>query len=1029
MFEATFERIGSFSARNSGKVIIFWIVLLLVLSPFASLLFSQTSYDIGSSIAPPNAMSTTADNIQSAYFGGSGSGNSSNQSMVIVTTGTDLNQNSAVLALLNSQRNVNSTLSRQGITANFTSIIGVENSTLSGVAQLAWVYTNGTYPIVQSLNTQSYQINGTLNALSGIMFGAASTYLNTYQTYPDRNASYNATVQFVSSPSFPSTLQPIGIIFVNSFTQFLNQTSVDVQNATLAVNEAVTSPTSQFYFLQQSASAPLYNMSYSINQNFTLLDFLANPNGFSSLFNQNFTKNYTTSFLLTQLSNQTQIMNFTRDQLYLTLPELVNISYGTGNQMALFQLNDTVDGIVTNSTVQYFRGSPVVSINVATIYNFVQAINQSENPNLTAYSFLVGGSFSIYPAVPAAYVFHQFVGYDNSTVITILTTDANLTASQVDQVGNEYHLQLSPLGKTAYYIAGSSALSNQLASESLTGMVRALVIGIVLSVIIVGVFFRSPVAAFLPLAVFGMSAAISLSLNALLYKYVLHGSISFITPTLLLILLLGLSSDDVVYIMSRYRKELRYKNGDAAAVTSRWAGHAVFTSGITVALSYVVLWISGVPIFSDSGITNAIGVIITILIANTFLIAVLSRGKGRVYWPYNVHNEGPLPAENAMKKVANVVVNNKGKIFVLFLISTLLGTYIYSITPTNMDVFKLVPSSSGIQALEVVNGSFNGDFFDRGFIILEFPSPVIVGSSYNLSEMNTITAIENKLLSSSQVTQVYGPTFPYGTYQGANLSNVPQQYQSQFTTQMNSYIGSDSRYVMIDFQLQSLAYENQPSTFVKNIPQYISGSTGTVKNVYIGGLTESRNDAYSFTLSTFIKMVPILALAIFVVLLIQISSLLTPIRLILMVFASVLVSLALAYLALHFYLGLPILIFLPMFTVITLLAVGLDYDIFMVARVREEVYKGNTDEDGIKTSITENGGVIITLGTLLFATFGSLAFSGIGIIQEIGIGLAFGVLIDTFVSWPLFVPSVMLYLHRYNWWPSKISGTGRKNKE
>ena len=95
------------------------------------------------------------------------------------------------------------------------------------------------------------------------------------------------------------------------------------------------------------------------------------------------------------------------------------------------------------------------------------------------------------------------------------------------------------------------------------------------------------------------------------------------------------------------------------------------------------------------------------------------------------------------------------------------------------------------------------------------------------------------------------------------------------------------------------------------------------------------------------------------------------------------------------------------------------------SRVREEVYKGKTDEEGIKTSITENGGVIITLGTLLFATFGSLAFSGIGIIQEIGIGLAFGVLIDTFISWPFFVPSVMLYLHRFNWWPSKIG----KNRE
>ena len=144
-----------------------------------------------------------------------------------------------------------------------------------------------------------------------------------------------------------------------------------------------------------------------------------------------------------------------------------------------------------------------------------------------------------------------------------------------------------------------------------------------------------------------------------------------------------------------------------------------------------------------------------------------------------------------------------------------------------------------------------------------------------------------------------------------------------------------------------------------------------------------------------------------------------------MVLSSVVISLAVTYIALYYVLHFQLVIFLPMFTVITLLAVGLDYDIFMVTRVREEVMRGRSDPDGIKTSIIENGGVIITLGSLLFATFGSLAFSGIGIMEEIGIGLAVGVLVDTFISWPFFVPAVMLYLRKYNWWPSKI-GRGRR---
>lgn len=1033
MFEASFEKIGSFSARNSGKVIIFWIVLLIVLAPFASLLFSQTSYDIGSSIAPPNAMSTKAANLQSEYFGGNGSSVNSNQSIVIVTTGTNVNSNSAITALMNSQNDINSTLMQQGVSSNFTSIFGIENSTLSGVAQLASAYINGTYPLIQELNNQSYQLNGTLNALSGVIYGSAAAYFANISISHNTTQAYDTALGFLTTLPLPLELQQIAALYVNSFAMFSPNIYPTPQDVNTSINQAITNVSSPFLTLKlNSTSAPLYNMSYSIIHNFTFPQFLLLQTNFSNVFNNNYTRNYTVGFLTAQMETQPEVVNFTKNQLYLSVESLVNASYDSGQLMTLYQLNQTTDHIVTNSTVKYFTGSPLISINSNTIFNFVQDVNKSGNPNVTAYNYLKDGSFSIYPAIPASYVYHQFVGYDNSTVITILTTSSNLSTAQVTQVENIYNNHLAALNNANYYIAGSSALSNQLATESLTGMVRALLIGIVLSVIIVGIFFRSPVAAFLPLAVFGMSAAISISLNALLYKYVLHGTISFITPTLLLILLLGLSSDYVVYIMARFRRELRYKNNDAdaaASVTSRWAGHAVFTSGITVGLSYLVLWVSGVPIFSDSGLTNAIGVVITILIANTFLIAVLSRAKSKVFWPKKVLEEKTLPAEKSMKKVANFVVNNKGKILVLFLITTLVGTYVYSVTPTNMDVFKLVPASGGIQAIEEVNNSFHGDFFERSFLILEFPSPIIVGSTYNMTEISTISSIEAKLINSSYVTQVYGPTHPYGEPASVNVSSVPSQFQSQYTSQINSYIGNDSRYAIIDFQLSSLAYESQPSAFVKDLPQYLSGSTGTVKNIYVGGVTESLNNAYSFTLNTFVKMVPILAFAIFVVLLIQISSLFTPIRLILMVFASVIISLALAYVALHYYLSLPILIFMPMFTVITLLAVGLDYDIFMVARVREEVFKGNTDEEAIKTSITENGGVIITLGTLLFATFGSLAFSGIGIIQEIGIGLGLGVLIDTFISWPFFVPAVMLYLHKYNWWPSKLKGAGRNGKE
>lgn len=1034
MFEGAFEKLGRASSKHSGKVIIFWIVLLLILTPFASLLFSETSYDLGGSITPANSMANTASNLQTAYFGGNGT-SSSNQSMVIVTSGTYVNQTAGLSAIAKSQEKVTSYLNSQGISSNFTSILNVENSTLGGVGIYVSSILNGTYPLVNSINNESYtvkaQLNQTATGMNGTIFGFPAYYLGVYLSNGySASGAYNSTITEIQSSNLGELL-PVALTYFNTFAHYLNQTG-SISPATIgqSINSTVLIPGNNFTDLALSnATAPLYGIALALVQNFTFQQTL--ESGFAPLYDT-FLNNLVVSQVSAGLASNSTVAGFITSNLNTSITSFVNQSYNLGKFPTPLEISTLSQNLVVHSTISYFTGSPLVTINRGELPQFVLDINQTNNPNLTVSNVLAEQDFSTFAAVPAPYVYHQFVGYDNATVITILSTSINLTTAQINDIGNIYGTHLQPISNSTYYIAGSSALSNQLASESLSGMVKALVIGILLSVIIVGVFFRSPVAAFLPLAVFGMSAGISISLNALLYKYVIHGSISFITPTLLLILLLGLSSDYVVYIMSRYRKELRKKNDDAAAVTSRWAGHAVFTSGITVGISYVVLWLSNVPIFSDSGITNAIGVIIAVLIANTFLIAVLNRGKEKVFWPYKVDKDQHLPAEKSMKKVADFVVKNKGKILVLFLVSAIFGTYMYAITPTNMDVFKLVPSSSGIQAIDAVNSSFHGDFFDRGFIILKFSNPVLTNGNYSSAEIKAITSVENKLMNSSQISQVYGPTYPYGEYVDANSlsTSVSQNYTSQYRSQINSYIGNDSRYVIIDFQLSSLAYGGSASSFVSNLPQLIgNNSNGVTYTAYIGGLTESLNNSYTFTLNSFIKMVPILSLAIFIVLLIQISSLLTPLRLIFMVFASVIISLSLAYLALHFYLGLPILIFMPMFTVITLLAVGLDYDIFMVSRVREEVYKGKTDEEGIKTSITENGGVIITLGTLLFATFGSLAFSGIGIIQEIGIGLGFGVLIDTFISWPFFVPAVMLYLRRYNWWPSKLGRNGAAKKK
>ncbi len=1018
MLERTFARVGAFSQRNSGKIIVAWIIALVILGPFAPMLFGETSYNISSGIFPSNSMSAEAQKYLAEYFPHEAS--AGGHSLVIVTTGTDVNSPAVIASFSTIQNDVTGYFAAHGIRGNVTSALTVENSTLTGITHGAKIELNATYALMSRTNQAIYGLNSTLNQTLQMIYGVPSIFLSNYSVSNNSSAANNFTLRQIKGEG------SLVRVYYGSFYGYWNASAItsEANRTDYSINQAIDNLSSQYYNLSVH-NEPLHTMSLSLERNFSMLNY-SQAIPANRLHYYTYAYMYTLAAILPSLDSNTSVVSFLNSDLNITTAAFFNDAFYLPQPSTPADVTARSVGLVAAGIDSGMRFNPLVSTVGADVAPYLFKVNATSDVSSLVSSTMLSSGFGGYPFVPSPYVFHQFVGYDNSTTILVISTSSDLTSKQTGAVSSFMQTSLNGIAGSRYYMAGSQQQSKQLSSSTLTGMVRALIIGIVLSVIIVGLYFRSVTAAFLPLLMFAVSAVSAFSVNAMLYKYVLHSTVSFITPTLLLILLLGLSSDYVVYIMSRFRRELRNGNSNPAILSTQWAGHAVFTSGLTVAVSYLALYIANVPLFSDSGITNAIGVLLAVLVANTLLVSILNIARSRIYWPAKIG--GPADdTRTVMFRVSRFVVSNKGKIVAIFLVAALLGAYLYASTPTNMDVFDLLPSSSGIKAIEVATTGFHGDVFDIGFVIVQFASPVTrANGSYNASEMSQITTIENAIASNSQIRQVQGPTFPFGYYVPYNLSGIPGTYHGAYVSQMKTFIGSNARYVRLTFELSSLSWRTAASAFVARLPSIIHARAGGGDySIYIGGLTQGFNDAYAYTSTSFDNLVPVLALAILAVLSLQLSSLFTPVRLILMVLSSVVISLAVTYIALYYVLHFPLVIFLPMFTVITLLAVGLDYDIFMVTRVREEVMRGRSDPDGIKTSIIENGGVIITLGSLLFATFGSLAFSGIGIMEEIGIGLAVGVLVDTFISWPFFVPAVMLYLRKYNWWPSKI-GRGRR---
>jgi len=169
--------------------------------------------------------------------------------------------------------------------------------------------------------------------------------------------------------------------------------------------------------------------------------------------------------------------------------------------------------------------------------------------------------------------------------------------------------------------------------------------------------------------------------------------------------------------------------------------------------------------------------------------------------------------------------------------------------------------------------------------------------------------------------------------------------------------------------------------------------------------------------------VPVVLLAIAILLSVVLRSLIAPIYLIISVGLSYLAALGLAVVVFEGIGHGPGLNFiLPFFMFIFLMALGSDYNILVMMRIREEAHDGPLPE-AVARAVAATGGTVTSAGMILAGTFGVLTISGSGQIQQIGFSIAAGILMDTFLVRTLLIPSTVVLMGRWNWWPSRLHTT------
>jgi len=173
----------------------------------------------------------------------------------------------------------------------------------------------------------------------------------------------------------------------------------------------------------------------------------------------------------------------------------------------------------------------------------------------------------------------------------------------------------------------------------------------------------------------------------------------------------------------------------------------------------------------------------------------------------------------------------------------------------------------------------------------------------------------------------------------------------------------------------------------------------------------------------------VVVVGIYLVLLVVLGSVLIPLRLIITILISISWTIALTMLVFIHLVGAPILWMMPMVLFVVCMGLGMDYDIFLTTRIREEVSKGKSDKEAIVEAVERTGKIITICGLIMAGAFATMMLSSTALLQQFGFALAFAILLDATIVRIYLVPAIMVLLEGYNWWaPGRLQRVRKDEK-
>ena len=572
--------------------------------------------------------------------------------------------------------------------------------------------------------------------------------------------------------------------------------------------------------------------------------------------------------------------------------------------------------------------------------------------------------------------------------------------------------------------------------------------------ILLFLIFRSILAPFITVIPALLSVAIA---GPIIGELGNHGlKVSSLSQLLLIVLVLGAGTDYGLFLVFRVRENLRngQVNHDAVVNALTKVGESITFSALTVVAALLSLLAATFQIYSQLGIPLAIGIGVMLLAGLTLLPALLAIFGKAAFWPSKP--KAGVAKAGLWGQIASRVVRRPA-------VALLIGVIVFGALSVAVTAYKSAGFGGTISAPAGTDSADGTNLMNKYF-------PVTAANPTNLiyalpvpawDDAPAIAAATAQLEKSKLFTGVTGPLNPIGTTgftateyselhallgNGTLPATAPPEPAAAVATKITAaqWAGAYQLYratqqfvspngKTIQFETSLTAGDPSTTAALNAVPAVRTEAQSIVPTLRatdsgVVGEAPALYDVSSISNSDLAHVIPIAIIVIGVLLALVMRSLVAPLYLI--------ASVAISYFA---ALGFAVIIFielghsggitfiLPFLLFIFLLALGEDYNILVMTRIREEAHHLPLRE-AVSRAVAVTGTTVTSAGLVLAGTFAVFAVvggrgAGGSQIVDVGVGLAIGVIMDTFVVRTVLVPCTVVLLGRWNWWPSKIEVT------